>query len=173
MNDSWNLVLGIASPVVTIVGLIFAYLQIKKQIIAETIKQKQQVALEKMAELPYKLQSFYKEVSDIEKPQAERTKMVTALMETIFAYGSADAIKIAATLQQLSYQKQVEKNPMEYMAVYILLAAQIKYDVMGVLVKPSAWFKLKLTDYYTVENQLAEINKDFVIRLNLNKDFIE
>ena len=62
----------------------------------------------------------------------------TSLMDTIYAYGSKEAIKIAATMQKENYtlRNTVSFNKYRAISMYILLATQIKSDVTGIRVSP-------------------------------------
>ena len=97
----------------------------------------------------------------------------TSLMDTIYAYGSKEAIKIAATMQKENYtlRNTVSFNKYRAISMYILLATQIKSDVTGIRVSPELWLEMKITDYANNKDEFKKVNNDIVRELKLGSSF--
>lgn len=110
-----------------------------------------------------------------EKVYEELLSMMSILLNKIYSYGSEEAIKIIARMQQENYLacRNVEKaEKYRHMAFYILLATQVKLDVTGVAISPQMWYQMRLTDYVESENIIKVTNNKLVSELNLNSKFI-
>ena len=92
-------------------------------------------------------------------------------MNTVCAYGSRDAIKIASTMQSENYQLDKTKNSYRILAFYPLLVTQIKYDVTNIVNSPELWFRLKINDYENLRDIMVKENNKIVDELDLNKEF--
>ena len=55
-------------------------------------------------------------------------------------------------------------------AVYVLLASQIKYDVTGILVSPEFWYQMRITDYEVHKDQFKQTNNKLVEDLHLRTE---
>lgn len=95
-------------------------------------------------------------------------------MDTIYAYGSKEAIKIAATMQKENYTMENIEMFDKYRAIsmYVLLATQIKCDVTGIRVSPELWLEMKIKDYTNNHNGFKEANNRIVEELKLEKSFL-
>lgn len=96
-------------------------------------------------------------------------------MNTVCAYGSKDAIKIASIMQSENYrmanEKKENQNKYRILCFYSLLVTQIKYDVTNIVNSPELWFKLKINDYYKMRDKMIEENNKIVDELDLNEEF--
>ena len=79
------------------------------------------------------------------------------LFNTIYAYGSENAIRILATMQKHNYANSLEEKDGEaknmLLAYYILLAAQIGYDVTGEIINPLSWYEIRMEAKINVRNK--------------------
>ena len=60
------------------------------------------------------------------------------------------------------------------LAIYPLLANQIKYDITGIAITSDFWFDMKINDYNKdkiIHNALIEENNKLVRELKLNERF--
>lgn len=92
------------------------------------------------------------------------------LMASIFAYGSKNAISIAASMQEAIYKlatkyEGVERN--EVLVYYILLACQVKYDLTGIEINPQYWYRMRITDYLEKKSDFDSATNRIVERLEL------
>lgn len=96
-------------------------------------------------------------------------------MNTVCAYGSKDAIKIASIMQSENYrmanEKKENQNKYRILCFYSLLVTQIKYDVTNIVNSPELWFKLKINDYYKMRDKMIEENNKIVDEPDLNEEF--
>lgn len=135
---------------------------------------KQQTVLNKMEDMPYRILEI---VSIMQQPgfKVSNTfnRKVNSLWSEIFAYGSADAIKILSHMQHENYDRNIDEKVKEYRSIgyYVLLVTQIKYDVTGINVSPETWYELKINDYSTRKNEIMKVNNTLVEELELNKKY--
>ncbi|MGD1818939.1 MAG: hypothetical protein ACPKOI_03530 [Pleomorphochaeta sp.] len=164
----------IITPLVTIAGFFFTYFLNKRNYKEEISKQKQNINLDKSADLPYKIQYVYDEItSNKSKSHAQKEKeqkLFKELMSLIFAYGSMDAIKIITNLQEFSYSEKEDNT--DLIAYYILLLCQTKYDLTGIEVNPQFWYRMKLTDYKKTREKLNLSTNSIINKLELSKFLI-
>lgn len=76
------------------------------------------------------------------------------LMSLIFAYGSKEAIMLMTNMQQLNYRiadHSADADNMELIPYYILLLCQMKYNLTGIKINPEYWFRMRLSDYSSME----------------------
>lgn len=156
---------------VTISGFIVTYFLNKRNFKEEINKQKVNINLDKIADLPYKIQNLMDTMLDKKNDRA----MVSAfkdLVSLIFAYGSKEAIKIVTSMQEMNYlvaanPESVDKNTV--MVYYILLLCQVKYDLTGIEINPEYWYRMRLTDYTKMKDFLDQENNKIVKRLVLHE----
>lgn len=149
--------------VITIIGFIIAYLKTTKAIASEINKQKTAIYLEKMTEVPYKLVELMNDAeSSTEEELLNKVKFITL---TTFVYGSPNAIKIAAKLQEENYQNAT--NGTKVLLYYTLLTCQIKYDLTEIETTPDSYYRIKINDYEDHKNNFKRLNNQIVNELNL------
>lgn len=64
-----------------------------------------------------------------------------------------------------------DRNLYELIAMYILLATQIKYDVTGIIVSPEKWYEMRMNDYEINREKMRLANNNVVKMFELNKRF--
>lgn len=99
---------------------------------------------------------------------------MTNLYNTIYAYGSIEAIKIVSSMQKINYGLKTDASNEErfiIMAHMILLASQVKKDVTSITVNPEQWFEMKLTDYGEKRDLFDPLVNKVVDDLGLNEGF--
>ena len=109
----------------------------------------------------------------IEAQQSLVDKM-TILLNTIYAYGSVNAIKIVSSMQKLNYSLRPNSTNEErwiIIAHMILLASQVKKDVTNITVNPKKWFEMKITDYETNRQIFDPVVNKVVRELGLDEKF--
>lgn len=97
------------------------------------------------------------------------------LLNTIYSYGSVDAIRIAAKMQNENYKANNDNNAdikFRIMAFYVLLATQVKFDVTGVITSPELWYQMRMSDYDLNKDTYIYANNQLVNELDLNKGFL-
>ena len=164
------------TALVTIVGFVVTYFLNRRNFREEVKKQKVNINLEKMAELPYKIQTLFDIMLDKAKNQNPRNSdaiiIFQELMKLVFAYGSKEAISLVSNMQEQNYTLSrnsgaVDKN--ELIAYYILLLCQVKYDLTGIEINPQYWYKMRLTNYTEMKVNLNGANNRIVEKLGLSK----
>lgn len=169
-----DLYIGIGTIMTTLIGFIVTYLLTRRNLKGEISKTKTTIGLEKMEDIPFLLLNMLDQMKDgTMKPQD-----YAALLHRIYAYGTADAIKIAVTMQHMNYElndtsidNSIDK--FRLLTLLSLLISQIKFDLTGEIVNPENWFVMKINDYTNSELEKkvpSLINKD-VSRLKLNSRF--
>lgn len=164
----WEIVLN---PIVTVVGLgVTSYLT-TKTIKKEVDHKKTNIALDELATVPYDLLLLFEKML---KGENNFIDDFVKLVARIFVYGSKDAIKIAASMQEYNYLNNgtSEFNPFRLMAYFIILTCQIKYDLTGIKINPEYWYKIKIKDYQKKRSFLVMATNQLVEELELDKFLI-
>lgn len=160
---------------ISIIGFSLTIFLTTRSVKTEIKKQKTTLALDEMVKIPSKiLDIFNSMVIKGKKNIPELTESLSKIYSTIFAYGSIESIRVVSALQQegyLSEKGQIEKNAYRILSLYILLVTQIKYDVTGVYVSPSYYFKMKMSDYDTTKEEYSSAVKSLVKELELSNYF--
>lgn len=157
---------------VTIIGFIINYFVLNKSIKDQVSKKKIDISLEYLSKAPLLSLQLYDEIQRNDSDNI--LKLFTELSNTVFAYGSKNAIKILAELQQSNYKNSINpdnSNPYKTMAYYIILTCQIKNDITEIKLNPEFWYKLKLNDYEfnpTVKKDLVDATNQVVEELQLD-----
>ena len=68
--------------------------------------------------------------------------------------------------------KGITRNEYRMMAIYVLLATQIKYDVTSVAISPKYWFIMKLNDFDSQEKKISKATNKLIDELGLDKNFM-
>lgn len=135
-----------------------------------------------MSEMPYDILSLMDKMTKNSSSSSSSGEVLEEFLEefgkimnTVCAYGSKDAIKIASIMQSENYrmanEKKENKNKYRILCFYSLLVTQIKYDVTNIVNSPELWFKLKINDYYKMRDKMIEENNKIVDELDLNEEF--
>lgn len=177
-GENITIILSACIPaVVTIIGFIVTYFLNKRNFKEEVNKAKVSTTLEKISDLPYKILTLMDIMLQKEKPKNhEQTnlKLFQELMSLTFAYASKEAIMLVTNMQETNYllssnPDKVNKN--DIIAYYILLACQVKYDLTGIKINPEYWYRMRLTDYKTMKENLDKATNKIVRELQL-EDFL-
>lgn len=177
-GENITIILSACIPaVVTIIGFIVTYFLNKRNFKEEVNKAKVSTTLEKISDLPYKILTLMDIMLQKEKPKNhEQTnlKLFQELMGLTFAYASKEAIMLVTNMQETNYllsrnPDKVNKN--DIIAYYILLACQVKYDLTGIKINPEYWYRMRLTDYKTMKENLDKATNKIVRELQL-EDFL-
>lgn len=78
-------------------------------------------------------------------------------------------------MQSENYKKTaIPENADKYrtMAFYVLLTAQIRFDITGEIVSPEAWFKMRITDFQANRGLIKDANNCLDEELNLDRHFL-
>lgn len=155
--------------IITIIGFVVNFFVMRGSIRKEIESKKTNIYLNELSKIPYELillmESMLKNVNN-----QKRTDKFIDLMAIIFSYGTKEAIKIAASMQEYNYTVQdSNKDGNKIMAYFILLTCQIKYDLTGIEINPESWYKIKLTDYGIVRENLDKVTNQIVKDLQLHR----
>ena len=174
------IITALISAIITIIGFIVTNLSMKKNFQNELKRARDNMALEKMATMPYEILTLMDQImensSDSKKkkvnPNAVVIKDHKKILNQIYSYGTENAIRIAALMQKEIYEN-VENNLKQYrvMALFVLLATQIKFDVTGIIVSPELWFQMRITDYSENKIEIMKENNQLVKELELMSKF--
>lgn len=166
------IITAIFTCIISVIGFILTNKNMSKNFKNELNKEKTTVHIQKMSEMPYSILCLMDKM--VNNPSSENVlDEFKKIMNTVCAYGSRDAIKIASTMQSENYQFAGTKQYDMYRALsfYSLLVTQIKFDVTNIVNSPELWFKLKITDYSKSRDDFKEANNEIIDELGLNKDF--
>ena len=158
--------------IISVIGFIVTYKSLKRNFKEELEKEKTSIHIEKMSSIPYEILKLMDNIMQT-GGKGDFLNDFTSLMDTIYAYGSKEAIKIAATMQKENYtlRNTVSFNKYRAISMYILLATQIKNDVTGIRVSPELWLEMKITDYANNKDEFKKANNDIVRELKLENSF--
>lgn len=169
-----DLYIGIGTIVTTLIGFIVTYLLTKRNLKGEISKTKTAIGLEKMEDVPFLLLNMLDQM----KNGTMRTQDYSALLHKIYAYGTADAIKIAVTMQHINYESNDMKDNTSIdrfrsLTLLSLLISQLKFDLTGEIVNPENWFVMKISDYTNseLEKKIPFLINEDISRLKLNPRF--
>jgi len=154
--------------IITIIGFIVTYFTLSRNFKNELAKQKSGLHLEKMSNAPYQVLDL---IDRLKSGKGNTINEMTSLLNTIYAYGTADSIKIVSLMQKENYAANSDTsklNAYRVLSFYGLLASQIKFDVTGLLVSPDLWFQMKLMDYSNARERIKIENNKLVNELRLN-----
>lgn len=136
-------------------------------------KEKTSIHIEKMSPIPYEILEL---LDNLMRAGAKDAFLqdFTVLLNTIYAYGSEKAIKIAATMQKENYTLQNRTSGINYrvISLYILMATQIKSDVTGIEISPQFWLEMRFNDYLQNKDTFKSVNNAIVKELNLSEKFL-
>lgn len=176
------IITALITGLISIVGFIITYVSMKKSFKNELKKQRDSVALEKMSTMPFEVLVLMDEMinskNKTDKKQQEShnatLKHFGEIMNTIYSYGSEDAIRIVSTMQRENYAANGDKDKLDkyrLISLYVLLATQIKYDVTEIAVCPKLWYEMRITDFSKNKDEFKKSNNQLVKELKLNDEF--
>lgn len=164
----------VVTILITVLGFIVTYFMTKKNFRDEIIKDKINRTTEIISTLPYDICQLMDEmIRGGGNSQNSTLKKYGDILSKVLAYGSEAAVKIAITMQRLSYSSENMTQEERYgiLAAYALLITQLKYDLTSEVISPESWFKLRMKDYDTIEITMkTQINK-LIQLLDINQDF--
>ena len=178
MDENIRTILSVTIPaLVAIIGFVVTYFLNKRNFQEELRKQKTNISLERISEVPYEILKFFNGIHDIGKKQ--QNKMLADfehILAKVFAYGSNDAIAIAADMQEFNYNRAAQNDSSNdsgfvLMAYYTLLLCQVKYDLTGIKVNPGYWYRIKITDYESKKLEINSSVNELVRKIGL-QDFL-
>ncbi len=169
-----NILPACITAIITVVGFIVTYFLNKRNFKEEVNRQKVNIHLDKIADLPFKIQSLLDTILEKKGNAPTLLPLFRELMQSIFAYGTKEAISLVTNLQELNYL--VASNPesmdkQKVIAYYILLLCQVKYDLTGIEINPEYWYRMRLTDYAKTKSSLNGATNEIVKKLDL-KSFL-
>jgi hypothetical protein len=168
-----DIISSLITNAITIIGLIVTYHMMKLQFVNQSKNAKEQEVLEKMSDIPYEILDLMTEMQQPGfKANNRFERKLSDLWSKIYAYGSQETIRILSKMQSESYQadKEVSNNSEEKyrrVAYYVLLVAQIKYDVTGILISPETWYEFKIKDYQEHREEIIKNTNDLIKELGL------
>lgn len=177
MVFDWNIALGIVAPIVTVIGLVVANLQTKKQLFAEVEKINKQFSSEKLEDIPQRLLAFQSSLSSQIKNGAAPPTVLREYKDIMFkivSYGSEDACKIANEYLINMSKSLKDQNGTKSMIYTALMCAQIKHDLTGNWTKPSVWLSVYITDLEDpdVKLKVLGLSAEVVGQLGLSKSLL-
>lgn len=163
----------LVTSAITILGFVFTYRSIKKSFKNEISKQRKFISLDKISSLPYDIIELFDEMKKSKNIKEEFQTKHAHIYNSIYCYGSKEAIKIAATMQKESYNSSAGINSEKYrmLCQVILLVTQLKYDATEEAISPKYWYEMRITDYDKIKDQIETINNKLVEELQLNPEF--
>ena len=176
------IITALITGIISILGFIITYVSMKKSFKNELKKQRDSVALEKMSTMPFEVLVLMDEMINSNKATENKhkdnlevtMKHFREIMNTIYSYGSEDAIRIVSTMQKENYAANGDTSKLDtyrLMSLYVLLATQIKYDVTEIAVCPKLWYEMRITDFTSRKAEFKKANNQLVKELKLNDEF--
>ena len=112
-----------------------------------------------------------------EKTQDNLVKDIRDTSNRILAYGTAEAVIIAAKMFEFSYNNHTkegtEKDIYSITAIYVILFCQLKYDLTNIWISPENYYKTKIKDYTPeYRENYRRANDDLVRELCLDKKLL-
>ena len=164
----------ILTTTITILGLYLTYKGVKNNFKHEVIKLKQEVALDKMQQIPYDICELMDSILDKKNNESKNISLMKKMMANILSYGTSDAVRVAIYMQRHSYGQAKQSNhnsSYKGLCLYSLLITQIKYDLTSQVVPADSYLRLRLTDYEIAEEEIRSITNSLIKELSLNKAF--
>ena len=168
------IITALVTGIISIIGFVITNMSMRKNFKNELIKQRDSIALEKMSTIPFEVLDLMDRIIKEKQFRNEKSELrnFTKMMNEIYSYGSEKAITLVALMQKENYAANggmSKINRFRVMASYVLLATQIKFDVTGIYVNPELWFRMRITDYEKIRDDIKEANNKLVSELNLDK----
>lgn len=167
------IITAVVTSIISIIGFIVTNTSMRKNFKNELMKQRDSIALEKMATMPFEVLGLMDRMSNLKNGRNEKGELdnFKKMMNEIYSYGSEKAISLVSLMQKENYAANGDVNQMDkfrMMSFYVLLATQIKFDVTGVYVNPDFWFNMRITDYEKHKAEIKKANNKLVKELDLS-----
>ncbi len=168
-----TVITALITGVISIIGFIVTNMSMRKSFKNELLKQRDNIALEKMSAIPFDVLELMDRLmgETNNEENAKESEKFKKMMNGIYSYGSEKAIEIVALMQKENYAAggnvdNLDKHRLA--ALYVLLATQIKFDVTGVCVNPEFWFRMRITDYEENKGEIQKATNKLIKELDLN-----
>lgn len=168
------LISAMIPALISIIGFIATNRSVKRDFKNEILKQRNEIALNKMATMPMRILELLGTIIETGGQNEELAKEFDGFMNEVYAYGSENAIALISKIQKDNMffgDNVADRNLYELIAMYILLATQIKYDVTGIIVSPEKWYEMRMNDYEINREKMRLANNNVVKMFELNKQF--
>lgn len=168
------LISAMIPALISIIGFIATNRSVKRDFKNESLKQRNEIALNKMATMPMRILELLGTIIETGGQNEELAKEFDGFMNEVYAYGSENAIALISKIQKDNMffgDNVADRNSYELIAMYILLATQIKYDVTGIIVSPEKWYEMRINDYEINREMMRLANNNVVKMFELNKRF--
>jgi hypothetical protein len=168
------LISAMIPALISIIGFIATNRSVKRDFKNEILKQRNEIALNKMATMPMRILELLGTIIETGGQNEELAKGFDGFMNEVYAYGSENAIALISKIQKDNMffgDNVADRNLYELIAMYILLATQIKYDVTGIIVSPEKWYEMRMNDYEINREKMRLANNNVVKMFELNKRF--
>jgi hypothetical protein len=169
-----TLISAMIPALISIIGFIATNRSVKRDFKNEILKQRNEIALNKMATMPMRILELLGTIIETGGQNEELAKEFDGFMNEVYAYGSENAIALISKIQKDNMffgDNVADRNLYELIAMYILLATQIKYDVTGIIVSPEKWYEMRMNDYEINREKMRLANNNVVKMFELNKRF--
>lgn len=169
-----TLISAMIPALISIIGFIATNRSVKRDFKNEILKQRNEIALNKMATMPMRILELLGTIIETGGQNEELAKEFDGFMNEVYAYGSENAIALISKIQKDNIffgDNVADRNLYELIAMYILLATQIKYDVTGIIVSPEKWYEMRMNDYEINREKMRLANNNVVKMFELNKRF--
>lgn len=171
------IITALVTGIISIIGFVVTNLTMRKNFKNELIKQRDSIALEKMATMPFEVLDLMDRIIKSKGNWNENLELekFKNMMNEIYSYGSEKAISLVALMQKENYATNGDASKMDkfrVMSLYVLLATQIKFDVTGIYVNPELWFRMRITDYEKNRENVKTANNQLVKELGLSDKMI-
>ena len=168
------LISAMIPALISIIGFIATNRSVKRDFKNEILKQRNEIALNKMATMPMRILELLGTIIETGGQNEELAKGFDGFMNEVYAYGSENAIALISKIQKDNMffgDNVADRNLYELIAMYILLATQIKYDVTGIIVSPEKWYEMRMNEYEINREKMRLANNNVVKMFELNKRF--
>lgn len=168
------LISAMIPALISIIGFIATNRSVKRDFKNESLKQRNEIALNKMATMPMRILELLGTIIETGGQNEELAKEFDGFMNEVYAYGSENAIALISKIQKDNIffgDNVADRNSYELIAMYILLATQIKYDVTGIIVSPEKWYEMRINDYEINREKMRLANNNVAKMFELNKRF--
>ena len=165
------LISAMIPALISIIGFIATNRSVKRDFKNEILKQRNEIALNKMATMPMRILELLGTIIETGGQNEELAKGFDGFMNEVYAYGSENAIALISKIQKDNMFFGDNVADRNLIAMYILLATQIKYDVTGIIVSPEKWYEMRMNDYEINREKMRLANNNVVKMFELNKRF--
>lgn len=148
------LMTSIITSLVTIIGFVISWRNIKFEMKLLQENQKRQERNKVSYRIPKDIMDYVKLVMCLcaeKKINDDKfEKLASRIFNTVICYGTEDAVKVQTYIKHLVYYGRDGEIPFEkaeYIAAHIVLLMQIKYDLTGIKTSPKVWYVQFSTNY--------------------------